>query len=109
VLDPRDGVLAASAEVSAGVATGAVAARFHNGLAAATAEACARVASARGAGDVVLSGGVFQNRVLLAGAAVDLCRRGLRVLVPSLLPVNDGGISYGQAVVAARRCRERVA
>ncbi|MGH2891372.1 MAG: carbamoyltransferase HypF, partial [Solirubrobacteraceae bacterium] len=100
VLDPRDGVLAASAEVSAGVATGAVAARFHNGLAAATAEACARVASARGAGDVVLSGGVFQNRVLLAGAAIDLCRRGLRVLVPSLLPVNDGGISYGQAVVA---------
>ncbi|MGH2858055.1 MAG: carbamoyltransferase HypF, partial [Solirubrobacteraceae bacterium] len=109
VLDPREAVRAAAADGIAGVATGVIAARFHRGLAVATAQACARVASARGAGDVVLSGGVFQNRLLLSGVASDLRRRGLRVLVPALLPVNDGGISYGQAVVASRRCAEAAA
>jgi hydrogenase maturation protein HypF len=80
-----------------------VAARFHNGLAEASAEACARVADAVGLEQVVLSGGVFQNRLLLerTGAAIE--RRGLRVLRPRRLPPNDGGVSYGQAAVAAAR------
>ena len=50
---------------------------------------------------VVLSGGVFQNRRLLSGTAARLERAGLRVLIPERLPPNDGGISYGQAAVAA--------
>ena len=49
----------------------------------------------------MLSGGVFQNRVLLGGTADRLERAGLRVLIPERLPPNDGGISYGQAAVAA--------
>jgi hydrogenase maturation protein HypF len=53
----------------------------------------------------VLSGGVFQNRLLLERVSADLCSRGLRVLVPERLPVNDGGIAYGQAVIAAARLR----
>jgi hydrogenase maturation protein HypF len=80
-----------------------VAARFHNSLAAATAEAIERVAAERGLGAAVLSGGVFQNRVLLEGVADRLERAGLRVLIPLRLPPNDGGISYGQAAVAAAR------
>jgi hydrogenase maturation protein HypF len=52
---------------------------------------------------VVLSGGVFQNRRLLESTLAALAGRGLRVLVPELLPPNDGGISYGQAAVAAAR------
>jgi len=48
-----------------------------------------------------LSGGVFQNVHLLAGASTRLDAAGLRVLVPEHLPPNDGGISYGQAAVAA--------
>ena len=78
-------------------------ARFHNGLAAATAGACARLAADRGLGTVALGGGVFQNRVLLERTAERLERAGLRVLVPIALPPNDGGISYGQAAVAAAR------
>ncbi len=46
---------------------------------------------------------MFQNRVLLELCVEELERRGLRVLVPELLPPNDGGIAFGQAAVAAAR------
>jgi hydrogenase maturation protein HypF len=98
-LDARETVLAVLEDLSAGAPV--VSARFHNTVAAATAEACARVAGAHGLGTVALSGGVFQNRLLLERAAATLQRAGLRVLVPRRLPPNDGGISYGQAAVAA--------
>jgi hydrogenase maturation protein HypF len=102
VLDPRPTVLAAAADVAAGVAPGVVSARFHRGLAAAAARACAAVAADRGLGTAVLSGGVFQNRLLLEAAAAGLERAGLRVLLPERVPANDGGISFGQAAIAAR-------
>ena len=50
---------------------------------------------------MVLSGGVFQNVLLLERTSAALAEKGLRVLVPERLPPNDGGISYGQAAVAA--------
>jgi hydrogenase maturation protein HypF len=100
-LDPREAVLAARDELARGVAVGVVAARVHDGLAAAVAAACARAAEDAGIGLVVLSGGVFQNRRLLGVTAGRLERAGLRVLIPERLPPNDGGISYGQAAVAA--------
>jgi hydrogenase maturation protein HypF len=84
-----------------------IAARFHAAVATATVDGCARAASGRGTDVVVLSGGVFQNRTLLAAAANGLAARGLRVLIPERLPANDGGISYGQAAVAARLLRDR--
>jgi hydrogenase maturation protein HypF len=68
-----------------------------------TAVGWATVASRAGLGTVVLSGGVFQNRVLLSATAALLEQRGLRVLVPERLPPNDGGVSYGQAAVAVAR------
>jgi hydrogenase maturation protein HypF len=80
-----------------------VSARFHRAVAAGTAEACADAASGAGLDVVVLSGGVFQNRLLLAWTAARLEELGLRVLVPSRLPANDGGISFGQAAIAAAR------
>jgi hydrogenase maturation protein HypF len=53
----------------------------------------------------VLSGGVFQNARLLALTAARLEAAGLRVLVPERLPPNDGGISFGQAAIAAATVR----
>ncbi|MEO8691067.1 MAG: Sua5/YciO/YrdC/YwlC family protein, partial [Solirubrobacteraceae bacterium] len=103
VLDARPAVLAVARDVAHGAGPGVVAARFHAAVAGATAEACAGVASRAGLGTVVLSGGVFQNRVLLAATASALEERGLRVLVPERLPPNDGGVSYGQAAIAAAR------
>jgi hydrogenase maturation protein HypF len=78
-----------------------LAARFHNGLARATVTACAHAAETTATDTVVLSGGVFANRRLLEQTSAGLRDIGLRVLVPRRLPVNDGGISYGQAAIAA--------
>jgi hydrogenase maturation protein HypF len=99
--DARPAVRAIVEELAAGVSLATIAARFHNTLANATAEACALLAD----GTVVLSGGVFQNRRLLEGTAGRLAAAGLRVLTPERLPPGDGGISYGQAAVAAARAR----
>ena len=107
VLDPREAILAVAADIAAGTPVGVVAARFHAGVAAATVAACAQLAGEHGVGDVVLSGGVFQNRRLLSETAAGLQEAGLRVLVPERLPCNDGGIAYGQVAVAAARLAGR--
>jgi hydrogenase maturation protein HypF len=104
VLDPRETIRAVVADVRRGTAVGVIASRFHAALARGTVEAALRAASAHGTELVVLSGGVFQNRRLLEAAGAGLEAAGMRVLTPQLLPVNDGGIAYGQAAVAARRC-----
>ncbi len=102
LLDARATIAALVADLDRpGSTVELAAARFHAAFAAATVEALARVAAARGLGSVALSGGVFQNRLLLGSTAAGLRQRGLRVLIPRLLPLNDGGISYGQAAIAA--------
>ena len=101
VLDARETVSAATQDVVADLPAAIVSARFHNALALATARACAEAAEQRETTVVVLSGGVFQNALLLERTSAALAAQGLRVLVPLRLPPNDGGISYGQAAVAA--------
>ena len=91
------------ADLDGGVDRALMAARFHNGLADSVAGLAAGLCSANGLETVVLSVGVFQNRVLLEGVFKALDRRGLRVLAPIATPANDGGISLGQAAVAAAR------
>ncbi len=107
VLDPRPAIRALLADLDMGVAVGTVAARFHRGLASAAAAAAQRACGARALDTVVLSGGVFQNRLLLESARRELEESGLRTLVPVALPPNDGGISYGQVAVAAARLGQR--
>jgi hydrogenase maturation protein HypF len=108
-LDARALVRAVCADLGAGAPVGAVAARFHAGVARAVAAWLAWAAGERGIGTAVLSGGVFQNALLLETTAAELARRGLRVLTPEALPPNDGGIAYGQAAVAAARLERGLA
>jgi hydrogenase maturation protein HypF len=103
LLDARATIRAVMRDLGEGLPPSRVAAKFHHGLAAATAAACSRAAERAGVASVVLSGGVFQNRTLLDRTAVLLRDAGLRVLIPERLPVNDGGIAYGQLAVAAAR------
>jgi hydrogenase maturation protein HypF len=103
VIDPRSLISGVCADVAAGVSVGVIASRFHAAVAAVTVEACSTLAAANQTELVVLSGGVFLNRRLLESVCAGLDERGLRVLTPKRLPIGDGGISYGQAAVAARR------
>ena len=103
VLDARETVRAVAADIAAGTDASAVATRFHDAVAGATARACVLAAERRSLGTVVLSGGVFANRLLVERTAALLAAAGLRVLLPERLPPGDGGIAYGQAAVAARR------
>ncbi len=101
ILDARPAILALVAAVDAGVAPATLGSRFHNGLARATATALTETAAEHGLTTTALSGGVFQNRLLLERTASRLRENGLNVLIPERLPPNDGGIAYGQAAVVA--------
>jgi hydrogenase maturation protein HypF len=103
VIDARPTVREIVRDVERGVPPPRVSARFHNALAVATATGCEIAAGRAGIDTVVLSGGVFQNRLLLGRTAGLLRDAGLRVLIPELLPANDGGIAYGQLAVASAR------
>ncbi len=76
---------------------------FHDALVQAFADAAARVAQEHGCETVALSGGVLQNRLLAELLSQHLHSAGLAVLVHRQVPPNDGGLSLGQACIAARR------
>ena len=80
-----------------------VASAFHEGVAAATVTLATRLATTRGLSTVVLTGGVFQNARLSTLIEDGLHGSGLEVLVHRSVPPNDGGISIGQAAIAAAR------
>ena len=95
-----DLVRAAHDDLAAGRSRAEIAAAFHEGVAEVAARVCELAGSPR---TVVLSGGSFQNLRLLRSTRARLERRGFEVLTHHRVPPNDGGISYGQATVAARR------
>ena len=103
-LDLRPAVRALVEDLLAGAAPGAIAARFHETLAAAAAALVRRAAAQRGPLPVVASGGCFQNarlaERLLAGLGPDFA-----VYLHQRIPPGDGGIALGQAVVAQAQWR----
>jgi hydrogenase maturation protein HypF len=74
---------------------------FHSALAAAVGATVGRIKELTGLNRVVLSGGVFQNRLLTELVYTSLTARGFEVFSHRLVPPNDGGIALGQAAVAA--------
>ena len=89
------------ADRHAGVDPAVIAARFHNGVADAIVACCSTARQETGLTVVALSGGVFQTSLLLRRTVAELRRDEFRVLTHRLVPPNDGGISLGQAAVAA--------
>ena len=94
-------------DLTAQVPAPVIAARFHHGVAALIEAGCVLLRQSSGLGTVALSGGVFQNMLLLRATAARLEARGFRVLTHSRVPCNDGGISLGQAVIAGARDRRQ--
>jgi hydrogenase maturation protein HypF len=78
-----------------------IAARFHNGIALMVLQVTAGLRSRYGITSVALSGGVWQNLTLLQKTLFLLESDGFEVYTHHQVPINDGGISFGQAVVAS--------
>ncbi len=83
-----------------------IAEKFHVGLAIAIVETVNTLRKKHSIKQVALTGGVFQNRILLTQVTNRLQASGIKVLTHSLVPCNDGGLSLGQAVIAAARWGE---
>ncbi len=118
IIEPRAMWNALLGDLVTGTPVGVMSARFHRGLARAITALVDELrdrAEAGGRGwfdTVALSGGCFQNRVLLEEVERRLIARGFSVLTHARVPSNDGGIALGQAAIAAARAtvsRERKA
>ena len=83
-----------------------IAAKFHNTIAEFIKDVCLWIRKTRRLSDVTLSGGVFQNMILLNRVYKLLMHEGFRIYLHQNVPPNDGGISLGQAVIAAAKMQE---
>ena len=98
-IDPASVIAAVAADAMAGVDPAVIAGSFHTGLAHMIVEVCDRLRDATGVGTAALSGGVFQNRLLVELTVPLLEAAGFEVLLHSQVPPNDGGISLGQVAI----------
>lgn len=103
LVDPRPALAALVADRRRGVGAATLAARFHNGVADMVVAVCRDLREESGLSEVALSGGVWQNLLLLGRTVPALEADGFDVLVHRQVPTNDGGLALGQAAVAAAR------
>jgi len=87
-------------DLQSNTAKAKISVKFHNTIARMTNELCQIISHKKGISQVVLSGGVFQNRLLLRKTVSLLEADGFTVFTHKQVPCNDGGISLGQAVIA---------
>ena len=92
-------------DVMAGIPTSKISARFHNGLAEGVRLIVQKMSQDSGIREVALSGGVWQNITLLGRTLSLLENDGFEVYIHREVPTNDGGLSLGQAMIAAGRLR----
>ncbi|MFC1838113.1 carbamoyltransferase HypF [Thermodesulfobacteriota bacterium] len=88
-------------DIKKGVNPHIISAKFHMTIIKMFSHLCEKIRADNGLNRVALSGGAFQNSILLSGFIKSLKEKGFEVYIHRLLPPNDGGISLGQAVVAA--------
>ncbi len=94
-------------DVDAGIPAGVISTRFHRAIVGCIVTVGAAAATRSGTSAVALAGGVFMNRLVLGGAIEGLREAGLTPLTHISLPLNDGAVSLGQAVVAWTRRQEK--
>jgi hydrogenase maturation protein HypF len=95
-------------DIRAGVSRPRIAARFHAGVAAGFVDAAVAARAATGISQVAMSGGVMHNRRLARLLRVGLEAEGFQVFQHRRVSPGDGGLSYGQAAVAAAMLRQRL-
>ena len=102
IYDPLPMIEAIMKDCLKGRSVAEIGGRFHVSLASMIEEVCTQIRQKTGLGQVVLSGGVFQNCLLTEMTLTALVKSDFVVLTHSLVPPNDGGIALGQAAVAIR-------
>jgi len=103
IIDAAPVIAAVVSDLRRGAPAPTVAARFHNSVAQMITEVACRLRDAHALDVVALGGGVFQNVTLLTKVVPALEAAAFRVLLPRHVPVNDGGLALGQALVALSR------
>jgi len=101
LVDPAPVIRAMAGDVAAGQPAPVMAARFHAAVADMVRDVCLRLRRETGLQRVALSGGVWQNLLLLELAVTRLEAAGFAVLTHRVVPANDGGLALGQLVIAA--------
>ncbi|MBN1445735.1 MAG: carbamoyltransferase HypF [Candidatus Omnitrophica bacterium] len=100
LIDPSPLIREVVTDTEKGVSAGMISYRFHGGVAEIITESCKRIKKERNISVAVLSGGVFQNILLLDMVCGKLKKAGFKVYIHSRLPSNDACISAGQAAIA---------
>lgn len=100
-IDTRPSIRRIAREIPDGRPPGMVARCFHDSVARMIESVCSRIRERNGVERVCLSGGTFQNQTLLTASAALLRAGGFEVFLHARVPPNDGGLSLGQAVIAA--------
>jgi hydrogenase maturation protein HypF len=93
-------IAAICSDLAGGREAADIARAFHHTISGGILEVCTRIREESGTTRVVLSGGVFQNRLLTEDVAQLLSDRGFEPFCHRLVPPNDGGLALGQAVIA---------
>jgi hydrogenase maturation protein HypF len=103
LIDPAPVIREVVSDVRRAIPAALIAARFHNGVARMIRDVCVRLREEHQLNEVALSGGVFQNITLLGRVIPLLQEAGFTTYSHRLVPPNDGGLSLGQAVIAAAK------
>lgn len=105
LVNPKPVFEALIADVLSGVSVHRISSKFHNGLARMVSEVCRKLSDQYDLSEVVLSGGVWQNMILLTKTVQMLEKNGFTVHFHQQVPTSDGGLALGQAAVAAYRLK----
>lgn len=100
IIEPEGVIRGIVSDLERRIAKEEIARKFHNGLIGIAGATCRIIRRMNRINTVALSGGVFQNKLLLEGLTLYLKKSGFKVYYNELLPINDGAISLGQAALA---------
>ncbi len=100
IVETREIIRGVVDDILAGTTTGEISSRFHRTMAEVVVTGCEEVREAGGTTAVALSGGTFQNMLLLEQVVGFLEERGFEVYRHRRVPANDGGLALGQAILA---------
>ena len=102
VIDPKPLFEAIIIDLHENIPIQTLSARFHNSIVQLSMDACKLIRSENKINTVALSGGVWQNKVLLENTIKKLKNEQFDVMIHQKIPTNDGGISLGQALIASK-------